>query len=99
MAKRSSLTKTEIRMYIILTLIYEKILDDEPSYQMGFFKWSQLKPDILENIGMSDDTWAEISDFGDVSDELQDILGIYREKYVDLTKDQILEDISIIKFE
>ena len=98
MSQRTSLTETEIRFYLMVSLIYEKILENEPSFEMGFYRWGKIRPDLLQSMGMGEDSWEEISDFGDTNDDLQERLGSFREKYVNLTLDEILQNISKIKF-
>lgn len=91
-----TLTETENKIYLLLSLIYEKIMDAEVSYQMGLFQWQKLKPEILQNMGLTDEIWTSLSDFGDQNEELQERLEALREKYENKNCDYILENITAI---
>ena len=41
MAEQGSrtLSETENKMYLLLSLIFEKIMDNEESYQLGLYQW------------------------------------------------------------
>ena len=91
-----TLTETENKIYLLLSLIFEKIMDAEASYEMGLFQWQKLRPEILQNIGLTDDLWTELSDFGDQNDDLQERLGNLREKYENYSRDYVLTNITTI---
>lgn len=90
------LTETENKIYLVLSLVYEKIMDAEVSYEMGLFQWQKRRPDILQSIGLTDDLWTELSDFGDQNEELQERLQTLREKYEDQSYEHILTNLTTI---
>ena len=92
------LTETEKRTYLIISLIFEKIMDDSNSYEMGFYSWSQTKPQILQTMLLDDDRWEEISNTGDEDEELQERLQLLREKYDSTTKQELIENPYIVTF-
>ena len=53
--------ETECKIYLLLSLIYEKIMDEEVSYEMGLYKWTKHRPDILNSIGLDDELWIKLS--------------------------------------
>ena len=89
-SEHRQLTETENRLYLILSLIFEKIMDGEVSYQLGLYQWQKLRPEILQSIGLTDEFWTDISDYGDQNEELQERLAKLREKYENYSKDLIL---------
>ena len=91
-----ALTETENKIYLLLSLIFEKIMDNEASYEVGLYQWQKLRPEILTNIGLTDDVWTDISDYGDKNDELQDRLEQLRIQYENYSRDRILSSISEI---
>ena len=91
-----SLSETENKIYLVLSLIFEKIMDAEASYEMGLFQWQKARPDILQSIGLSDDVWTSISDFGDQDDALQERLEALREKNENYSRDWILTNVGEI---
>ena len=95
-SEHRQLTETENRLYLILSLIFEKIMDGEASYQLGLYQWQKLRPEILQSIGLTDDFWTDISDYGDENEELQERLTKLREKYENYSKDLILSNITEI---
>lgn len=90
------LTETENKIYLLLSLIFEKIMDAEASYELGLYSWQRMRPDILQSIGLNDDLWTILSDFGDQNDNLQERLTDLREKYENYSRDLVLTSISEI---
>jgi len=68
------LTPTEQKLYLQLSIEFQKVLDDSPSFQMGAYQWNQILPDRLQHYGLTIETWERISTIGDNSDEIQDQL-------------------------
>ncbi len=91
-----TLSETENKIYLVLSLIFEKIMDAEASYEMGLFQWQKARPEILANIGLTDDLWTSLSDFGDQNDDLQERLADLREKYENYSRDYVLTNITTI---
>ena len=95
-SEKRTLTETENKLYLVLSLIFEKIMDAEASYELGLYQWQKLRPEILQNIGLSDEFWTDISDFGDQDEELQERLENLRVKYENYSRDHILTNITQI---
>ena len=93
---KKELTETENRFYLVMSLIFEKIMDSEPSYQLGLYQWQKTRPEILQSIGLSDEFWTEISDFGDQDEKLQERLAALREKYENYSRELLLSNIANI---
>lgn len=91
-----TLTETEKRIYLLLSLVFEKIMDAEVSYEMGLYQWQKTRPDILASIGLTDELWTSLSDFGDQNEELQERLANLREKYDNYSRDYVLTNITTI---
>ena len=91
-----TLSETENKIYLVLSLIFEKIMDAEASYEMGLFQQQKARPEILTSIGLTDDLWTSLSDYGDQNDELQNRLADLREKYDNYSRDYILSNITTI---
>ena len=68
------LTPTEQRLYLQLSLEFQNVLDDAPSFQMGAYKWNQLLPERLQHYGLTVDAWERISTIGDSDEEIQNQL-------------------------
>lgn len=69
--KHNELTPTEQRVYLQLSLEFQKMLDDAPSFQMGAYQWNQKLPELLQRYAITSDVWERISEIGDRDDELQ----------------------------
>ncbi|MFX1286767.1 MAG: hypothetical protein ACFFB5_24225 [Promethearchaeota archaeon] len=69
--KHIELSPTEQRVYLQLSLEFQKVLDDAPSFQMGAYKWNQKLPEILQRYALTPDSWERISEIGDLNEELQ----------------------------
>ncbi|MFX0120429.1 MAG: hypothetical protein ACFE9A_13695 [Candidatus Hodarchaeota archaeon] len=69
--KNIELSATEQRVYLQLSLEFQKILDDAPSFQMGAYQWNQILPIILQRYALSSETWERISEIGDQNKEIQ----------------------------
>lgn len=98
MINKETLTETEKRVYLFVSLIYEKILEEEPTFEMGFYSWSQIRPVLLQKLGLGDDVWTQISNVGDSNNDLQNRLADLRDRYADLTKDDIINNIKVIEY-
>ncbi|MHA1970000.1 MAG: hypothetical protein ACW964_19680 [Candidatus Hodarchaeales archaeon] len=68
------LTPTEQKLYLQLSLEFQKVLDDAPSFQMGAFHWHQILPERLQRYGLTTEVWERISVIGDNNDEIQEQL-------------------------
>ncbi|MFX0051461.1 MAG: hypothetical protein ACFFAJ_17300 [Candidatus Hodarchaeota archaeon] len=73
-AKALFLTPTEKKVYLELSLEFQKVLDDAPSFQMGAYQWNQILPDRLQKYALTTEAWERISNIGDNSDEIQEEL-------------------------
>lgn len=90
------LTETEAKVYLVLSLIFEKVMDNEESYEVGLYQWQKLRPDILKSLGLTDDLWTSLSDFGDQDEALQERLAKLNEKYENYSRDMVLSNIPEI---
>jgi hypothetical protein len=68
------LTPTEKKVYLELSLEFQKVLDDAPSFQMGAYQWNQILPDRLQRYALTSEAWERISSIGDNNDEIQEEL-------------------------
>jgi hypothetical protein len=68
------LTPTEKKVYLELSLEFQKVLDDAPSFQMGAYQWNQILPDRLQKYALTSEAWERISSIGDYDDEIQEEL-------------------------
>ncbi|OLS24752.1 MAG: hypothetical protein HeimC3_18640 [Candidatus Heimdallarchaeota archaeon LC_3] len=91
MSEVRELSVTEKKIYLIFSLIFEKIMD-EYGYQRGTYEWNMIRPKLFSQIGLDDDIWTDMSDLGDADDKLQDELGEMREKFEKISKDDLLKD-------
>ena len=94
--EEKELSETEKKIYLILSLIFEKIMDAEPSYELGFYQWTRMRPEILQMIGLDDELWTKLSDYGDQNESLQERLITLREKYENYSRDLVLNKLSSI---
>ena len=78
--KQSDLTPTELKVYLKLSLEFQIVLDDAPSFQMGAYEWNQILPGRLQKYGLTSEEWERISNIGDMSEEIQDKLNELTEK-------------------
>ncbi|MFX1505741.1 MAG: hypothetical protein ACFFDC_06455 [Promethearchaeota archaeon] len=69
--KHSELSPTEQRIYLQLSLEFQKVLDDAPSFQMGAYQWNQALPIILQRYAITSEVWERISEIGDQDSNLQ----------------------------
>ena len=67
----NELSPTEQRVYLQLSLEFQKMLDDAPSFQMGAYRWNQALPIIFQRYAITSDVWERISEIGDRDDDLQ----------------------------
>lgn len=72
--KKLDLTPTEQKLYLQLSLEFQIVLDNTPSFQMGAYKWYQMLPERLQIYGLTNVEWERISNLGDNCDEIQDQL-------------------------
>ncbi|MHA2297216.1 MAG: hypothetical protein ACXAEU_04850 [Candidatus Hodarchaeales archaeon] len=78
--KEADLTPTEQKVYLRLSLEFQLVLDEAPSFQMGAYQWHQVLPDKLQKYGLTSEEWERISGIGDNNNELQDQLAELIEK-------------------
>ncbi len=69
--KHFELSPTEQRVYLQLSLEFQRMLDEAPSFQMGAYQWSQALPEILQRYALTSDVWERISEIGDQNEEIQ----------------------------
>ena len=69
--KHIELTPTEQKVYLQLSLEFQKALDDAPSFQMGAYEWNQTLPELLQRYALIPDAWERISEIGDRNGEIQ----------------------------
>ena len=55
-----------------------------------------MRPEILQSMGLTDDLWTSLSDFGDQDEGLQERLQALREKYENYSRDYVLTNLTII---
>ncbi len=96
--ERTQLEETEIRVYLVVSLIYEKVMDEAQSFEQGFYRWGQMLPQILEIFGLSEEYWEWMATIGDNNEEIQQRLEALRERYADYTLDDLLSDPAKIQF-
>ncbi|MHA2293428.1 MAG: hypothetical protein ACXACK_14810, partial [Candidatus Hodarchaeales archaeon] len=65
------LTPTEQRVYLLLSLEFQNIIDNAPSFQIGAYKWNQILPQLLQKFALDIDGWERISNLGDTNETLQ----------------------------
>lgn len=83
--KKLDLTPTEQKLYLQLSLEFQIVLDNTPSFQMGAYKWYQMLPERLQVYGLTNEEWERISNLGDNCDEIQDQLNELIEKMEKIT--------------
>jgi len=76
-----TLTSTEQRVYLQLSLEFQIILEDAPSFQMGAYQWNLILPSRLQSYALTEETWERISSVGDGCDELQNQIAKLIEEY------------------
>ena len=89
------MSETEKRVYLIFSLIFDKIMDEQ-GYQMGTYTWNKVRPNLMDQIGLNDDIWVDLSDSGDESEDLQTRLAEMSEKFEELKFEELLADFSSI---
>lgn len=67
----SSLTPTEQKIYLQLTIEFQIILSKTFSYQEGLYRWSLLLDDRLQCYGLTRDAWKDIGDRGNQDKQLK----------------------------
>jgi len=75
------LSSTEQRVYLQLSLEFQLILDDAPSFQMGAYQWNLILPSRLQSYALTEEDWERLSSLGDDSDELQSQINLLMEAY------------------
>ena len=90
------LTETEKRIYLIFSLIFEKIMDEAGGYEMGSYTWNKMRPNLMAQIGLDDEIWTNLSDTGDLDDDLQERLADMREKYEKISLEDLIKDFETI---
>ena len=65
------LTPTEQRVYLLLSLEFQNIIDDAPNFQTGAYEWNQILPKLLRKFALDIDSWERISNLGDTNEILQ----------------------------
>ena len=76
-----NLSRTEQRVYLQLSLEFQIILDDAPSFQMGAYQWNMILPSRLQTYALTEEGWETLSSIGDECDELQDQIALLVEEY------------------
>lgn len=84
--KTLDLTRTEQKLYLQLSLEFQIIMDNAPSFQIGAYKWNKLLPSRLQMYGLTLEEWERISGIGDNSEEIQDQLSHLLERLENLQK-------------
>lgn len=69
--KHIELTPTEQKVYLQLSLEFQKALDTAPSFQIGAYKWNQTLPELIQRYALTPDAWERISEIGDQNEEIQ----------------------------
>ena len=95
MAVNNGLSETEKKVYLIFSLIFEKIMDEQ-GYQQGTYTWNKIRPDLLNKIGLNDDVWVDLSNIGDENEALQTRLVKMSEKFEQLKFEELVNDFSVI---
>ena len=75
------LTSTEQRVYLQLSLEFQIILEDAPSFQMGAYQWNLVLPNRLQSYALTEEAWERLSSIGDDCDELQSQIAKLIEEY------------------
>jgi len=78
--KSSTLTPTEQKIYLKLSLEYHVILNESPTFQTAAFNWSQILPSRLKKYNITRAEWERISTLGDKNTALQKQLAELTEK-------------------
>ncbi len=60
-----TLDPASLKIYFQLSLEFQIILNNAPSYQEGVHRWSIMLPDRLQEYGLTEDAWKGISALGD----------------------------------
>jgi hypothetical protein len=89
------LSETENKIYLIFSLIFEKIMDEQ-GYQMGSYTWNKIRPNLMKQVGLDDELWTGLSDSGDKNDGLQERLAGMSEKFGGLSLEELLKDFLTI---
>ena len=70
----ASLSPTEQKLYLQLSLEFRIILDRANSYEEGLRNWTLILPDRLAQYGLSKDYWDRIAALGDRDPKIQQVL-------------------------
>lgn len=76
-----ALSDTEQRVYLQLSIEFQMILEDAPSFQMGAYQWNLVLPSRLQSYALTEETWERLSSIGDSCDELQDQIALLMKEY------------------
>ena len=76
-----ALSDTEQRVYLQLSLEFQLILEDAPSFQMGAYQWNLVLPSRLQSYALTAEAWEKLSTVGDNCDELQSQIALLVEEY------------------
>lgn len=76
-----SLTPTEQRVYLQLSLEFSLILEDAPSFQMGAYEWNLVLPNRLQTFALTVESWERLSTIGDGDEGLQNQLATLIEQF------------------
>jgi len=79
--KNIPLSSTEQKLYLQLSLEFQMILENAPSFQMGAYQWNLILPSRLQSYALTEDAWERLSLIGDDSDELQNQINLLFEDY------------------
>ncbi len=96
--ERAELKETEIRVYLVISLIYEKVMDEAESFEQGFYRWGRMLPRILEIFGLNEEYWEWMARVGDNDEQIQQRLDGIRERYAEYSLEQLLDNPMMIKF-
>ncbi|MHA2224534.1 MAG: hypothetical protein ACXAC8_04990 [Candidatus Hodarchaeales archaeon] len=78
--KSLELTPTEQKLYLQLSLEFQIVLDNAPSFQMGAYKWNQVLDERLQKYGLTAEEWERITNIGDSNKKIQEQLNALFEK-------------------
>jgi hypothetical protein len=83
--KNIELTPTEQKVYLKLSIEFQIVLDEAPSFQTGAYRWQQILPKRLEKYSLTLEEWTRISEIGDTHDALQEQLSTLLEQLEDVS--------------
>jgi len=79
-----TLSSTEQRVYLQLSLEFQIIIDNAPSFQMGAYEWNLILPSRLQSYALTKEGWESLSSIGDSCDELQSQIALLVDEYTQL---------------